>query len=167
MEAGPSEIALAGGFCAYDLSGVSPASRALVSMGGPAASLAGAAVSAWLWGHTAGVVQDVLCVATLGGIFGGVVNALPLTYRGKQDGAVHVVRLDGLHALEALRELRPSRPAVSSPGAEFRSGPAAERWAHEVDAAAQRARAHRARANVARLRDRDAERRAGSVPPPR
>jgi hypothetical protein len=47
-----------------------------------------------------------------------------------------------------------------------KAAPVAARWVAEVDAAAEQARAQRARANVTRLRDREAERQAGSVPPP-
>ncbi len=115
MEAGPSELALAGGFCAYDPTGVSPLSRATIAMAGPIASLAGAAVAAVMWSHTGGPVHDFLSVATLGGLFAGVINALPLTFEGKENGVNHVARLDGLHALDALREQRRAWAASRHP----------------------------------------------------
>jgi hypothetical protein len=92
-----------------------------------------------MWSLSGGPVHDFLSAATLGGLFGGVINALPLTFEGKENGASHVARLDGLHALDALREQRRhTRVSLS----------------HSRDV-------------KARLREQDAERRAASVPSPR
>lgn len=157
------ELAQCGGFCAYDPTGLSGPDVAAIALAGPAASLAGAAVTGLLWAYTGGPLQDVLSVATLGGVLLGVVNALPLTYQARKNGDELAVRLDGLHAREALR--RRAVPAAGA-GGDVKAGPIAERWADEVTAASERARAERARTNVARLRARDAERRQGSVPPP-
>jgi hypothetical protein len=164
VEAGPSEIALAGGFCAYDPRNVSPRSLALIAMSGPLASLAGAVATALLWSRTHGLARDAMNAATIGGAIAAVVNALPLTIRGRHDGVEHVVRLDGLHALDALRDARAPLPAPAP--RDVKAGPVAERWAAEVDAASERARAARARTNVARMRTRESERRTSSIPPP-
>jgi hypothetical protein len=104
--------------------------------------------------------------ATVGGTIGAIVNALPLTFRGRRDGVEHVVRLDGLQALDALRRARAPLPAPAPSPRDVKAGPVAERWAAEVDAASERARAARARTNVARMRARESERRTGSIPPP-
>jgi len=164
MEAGPSEMAFAGGFCAYDPRSASPLSLAVIAMSGPLASLAGAAATAFLWTKTHGLARDAMNAATIEGAIAAIVNALPLTFTGRRDGVEHAVRLDGLIALDAMRRPRAPRPAP--PPADVKAGPVAERWAAEVDAASERARAARARTNVARLRTRDSERLAGSVPPP-
>ena len=103
MEAGPSELALAGGFCAYNAAGISPVSSAIISIAGPVASLAGAALTAVLWQATGGVLRDVLATATLGGCFVGIINALPLTFTSSRSRPGPVIRLDGRAALDALR----------------------------------------------------------------
>ena len=112
MEAGPSELALAGGFCAYDARNIGRLSLAFVAISGPLASLAGAAMTALLWSKTGGLLRDAFSAATVGGAIAGIVNALPLTFRGNSQGVEHVVRLDGLHALDALRG-PPRYPGVS------------------------------------------------------
>jgi hypothetical protein len=105
-----------GGICAYDPTGLTRFDEAAIALAGPAASLAGALVTALLWGHTGGPFQDLLAVATLGGVFGGVVNALPLTYRASKRDEAPVVRLDGLHALDALRRPRVPEPRPGKAG---------------------------------------------------
>jgi hypothetical protein len=166
MEAGPSEVELAAGFCAYDGTRCSPVGRAVIAMSGPLASLIGAVAAALLWGATSGPVRDVFAAATLGGVLAGVINAMPLTFERTRNGTKSMLRLDGLHALEALRESRAPAPPMRPAARNAVAGPVAERWSAEVDAASERARAERARANAARLRARESTRQATSVPPP-
>jgi hypothetical protein len=155
----------ADGLCAYDQQGLAGWEIALVALAGPFASLVAAAATFALTPHVSGVLQGLLWAMTFGGALGGIVGALPLTFRtGKGDDAVDT-RLDGLQARDALRgRPRPSQPGP--PAIDVKAGPVAERWAAEVDAATERARTQRASANVARLRARDDERRARSVAPP-
>src|SRR4051794_38389045 len=134
------ELSRCGGICSFDATRLSRVEFAAVALAGPAASLAGAVVTALLWSHTAGAVHDALAVATLGGLFGAIINVLPLTYRESNRAGSPVIRLDGLVAREALR--RPARAPVARPAArDVKAGPIAERWAAEVDAASERARA--------------------------
>src|SRR5207249_4629767 len=108
-----------------------------------------------LWSKTHGLVRDAMNAATIAGVIAGVVNALPLTFTGRRDGVEHVVRLDGLMALDALRR------AALPEARDVKAGPVAERWSAEVDAASEQARAERAHMNVERLREREAQRRTG------
>jgi hypothetical protein len=167
MEAGPNELPLSAGFCVYDATGISPWDEVMIAMAGPVASLLGAVATGVLWNATGGLLHDALAVATLGGITVGVVNALPLTFKETRRGDGPVLRLDGLRALEALRSSRPvPLPVPLQWRGDARSGPVAERWASEVDAAAERARVARAHANSGRVRAERQARRDGSIPPP-
>jgi hypothetical protein len=160
-----NQLVQCGGLCAYDPSDASRLDHAAIALAGPLASLLGAAVTAVLWAHTGGALHGLLSVATFGGILAGIVNALPLTYQARRRADAPRVRLDGLQALDALRRPRVSFPAPPPPR-DAKAGPVAERWAAEVDAASERARAARARTNASRLRATASERRATSIPPP-
>jgi hypothetical protein len=157
------QLAHCGGVCLVEENGLSRVDLAAISLAGPLATLLAGTATAVLWAHTGGVLQDALAVATFEGFLLGIINVLPLTYRA--DKSSPALRLDGLLALQALRgELLAPRPAAAAH--DVKAGPVAERWAVEVEEAAERARLQRKRANLTRLRARDDERRTRSIPPP-
>ena len=99
----------AAGHAEFDASRATARDVLLIALAGPAASLAGAAMTAWALSAVgpSGIVHDVLWAATGYGIFCGVLNLMPISLKDRRDGPT--VRTDGRLALDALRVARAFR----------------------------------------------------------
>jgi len=98
----PARVA---GTAEFDASRATARSVLLIALAGPAASLAGTAITAWALSAAppGGIVHGLLWAATGVGVF-GVLNLGPLTLHERRDGPV--VQTDGRLALDALRIAR-------------------------------------------------------------
>jgi hypothetical protein len=103
-----SHPAGAAGVAEFDASRATARDVLLIALAGPAASLAGAVLTAWALSAASpsGLLHDLLWAATLGGVF-GVLNLVPLSFHERRDGPA--VRTDGRLALDALRVARALR----------------------------------------------------------
>lgn len=95
----------AGGSVQFDHGRATARDVLLIALAGPAASLGGLLVTAWLlsFASSTGVAHALLWAATLGGAI-GVLNLIPFRYRERRDGPFHLT--DGRLALDALAAMR-------------------------------------------------------------
>ncbi|HEU0336383.1 MAG TPA: site-2 protease family protein [Gaiellaceae bacterium] len=104
---------LPGGSVAFDGARTTARATVLISLAGPAATLAGATATGLLAASAgSGAVAEFLAATTLLGIFVGLGNLVPLTVRtGTRRNPGPALATDGRHAVEALGVLRELRSA--------------------------------------------------------
>jgi hypothetical protein len=99
----------AAGSATFDTDNMTAKDALAIALAGPAASLIGLVVCARAWDlHRGGMLGDLLWAATLAGVFGSVLNLVPLTLL-ERDGRT-ALRTDGRRALDAWRALRGRPP---------------------------------------------------------
>lgn len=98
----------AAGSATFDARNMTAKDAVAIALAGPAASLLWLVVCARAWDlHRGGMLGAVLWVATFEGLFGSLVNLVPMTLLERNGRAF---RTDGRHALDAWRALRGHPP---------------------------------------------------------
>jgi hypothetical protein len=104
----PGRLGRAAGSATFDARNMTAKDALAIALAGPAASLLWFVVCARAWDlHPDGLLGALLWVATFEGLFGSLVNLLPMTLL-ERDG--NAIRTDGRQALDAWRALRGAMP---------------------------------------------------------
>jgi hypothetical protein len=93
------------GFCQYDAIGIGARDEAAIALAGPAATLAGLAVTVALLGHVGGTLHTIMWVAAMTQAFALAICLAPIALTDRHG---RPWQTDGRLALEALRHLTPS-----------------------------------------------------------